>query len=291
MKEDGDGREDDQPVLKQVLELGPPLRLLRGLYSGLRDETFMIGGTEYDGFIVGAAAFVPILLLSIAVLWWLSGKISRMQVFTAVLVIVFGGLTVWFNDETFFKMKTTIVYGIFAAILGIGLLQGRSYLAWVMSEFLPMRHEGWMILTRRLTACFAALAVGNEVVWRTMSTDAWVKIETFGFPHRAVPVPLGADHTRCRRYVGYHLADRVYGLDGMTDYYDVALKRRRHQMLLQHEGFTATEVLLEDAGTVMETVRAFRPDVIVHLAAQAGVRYSIENPAPTSTRTSPAPST
>ena len=169
------------PVLKQVLELGPPL-LFFVVYLYVRDETYTIGGTEYDGFIVAAAGFVPILLVSIAVLWWLSGKISRMQVFTAVLVIIFGGLTVWFNDERFFKMKTTIVYGVFAAILGLGLLQGRSYLAWVMSEFLPMRDEGWMILTRRLTACFAGLAVANEVVWRTMSTDAWVKIETFGFP-------------------------------------------------------------------------------------------------------------
>jgi intracellular septation protein len=169
------------PALKQVLELGPPL-LFFVVYLWIRDRTFTIGGTEYDGFIVAAAAFVPVLLASIAVLWWLTGKISRMQVFTAVLVVVFGGLTVWFNDERFFKMKTTIVYGIFALILGLGLLQGRSYLAWVMSEFLPMRDEGWMILTRRLTALFAALAVGNEFVWRTMSTDAWVKIETFGFP-------------------------------------------------------------------------------------------------------------
>jgi intracellular septation protein len=169
------------PALKQVLELGPPL-LFFVAYLWIRDETFSIGGTDYDGFIVAAAAFVPVLLVSIAVLWVLTGRISRMQVFTAVLVVVFGGLTVWFNDERFFKMKTTIVYGVFAAILGVGLLQGRSYLAWVMSEFLPMRDEGWMILTRRLTACFAGLAVANEVVWRTMSTDAWVKIETFGFP-------------------------------------------------------------------------------------------------------------
>jgi intracellular septation protein len=169
------------PALKQVLELGPPL-LFFVVYLWIRDRTFTIGGTAYDGFIVAAAAFVPVLLASIAVLWWLTGRISRMQVFTAVLVVVFGGLTVWFNDERFFKMKTTIVYGIFALILGLGLLQGRSYLAWVMSEFLPMRDEGWMILTRRLTALFAVLAVGNEVVWRTMSTDAWVKIETFGFP-------------------------------------------------------------------------------------------------------------
>jgi intracellular septation protein len=169
------------PALKQVLELGPPL-LFFVAYLWVRDETFTIGGTDYGGFIVAAAAFVPVLLASIAVLWVLTGRISRMQVFTAVLVVVFGGLTVWFNDERFFKMKTTIVYGVFAVILGIGLLQGRSYLAWVMSEFLPMQHEGWMILTRRLTACFAGLAVANEVVWRTMSTDAWVKIETFGFP-------------------------------------------------------------------------------------------------------------
>ncbi|MEM9707880.1 MAG: inner membrane-spanning protein YciB [Pseudomonadota bacterium] len=168
-------------ALKQVLELGPPL-LFFAAYLYLRDETFVIGGTEYDGFIVAAAAFVPVLLASMAILWALTGKLSRMQVFTAVLVIVFGGLTVWFNDERFFKIKTTLVYGVFAGILGIGLLQGRSYLAWVMAEFLPLRQEGWMILTRRLTALFAGLAVANEVIWRTMSTDAWVKIETFAFP-------------------------------------------------------------------------------------------------------------
>ena len=169
------------PGLKQVLELGPPL-LFFAAYLYVRDETYTIGGTDYDGFIVAAAAFVPILLASIAILWKLTGKLSRMQVFTAVLVIIFGGLTVWFNDERFFKIKTTIVYGIFAGLLGIGLLQGRSYLEWVMGELLPMRHEGWMILTRRLAGLFAGLAIANEFVWRTMSNDAWVTIETFGFP-------------------------------------------------------------------------------------------------------------
>jgi intracellular septation protein len=116
------------------------------------------------------------------ILWALTGRLSRMQVFTAFMVIFFGALTAWFNDERFFKMKTTLVYGMFAVILGIGLLQGRSYLAWVMAEFLPMEDEGWIKLTRRLTWFFAGLAVANEVVWRTLSTDAWVKIETFGFP-------------------------------------------------------------------------------------------------------------
>ncbi len=169
------------PAMKQVLELGPPI-LFFVVYLWLRDETFVVAGTEYPGFIMAAAIFVPILLASIGVLWKLTGKLSRMQVFTAVLVVIFGGLTVWFNDERFFKIKTTIVYGLFAGLLGIGLLQGRSYLAWVMAEFLPMTDEGWMKLTWRLTGFFAALAVINELVWRTMSTDAWVKIETFGFP-------------------------------------------------------------------------------------------------------------
>lgn len=169
------------PVLKQVLELGPPL-LFFAAYIRMRDETYTLWGTEYSGFIVAAAVFVPILLASMAILWVLTKRLSRMQVFTIVMVVLFGGLTVWFNDETFFKMKTTLVYGMFAVLLGIGLVQGRSYLAWVMAEFVPMEHEGWMKLTRRSTAFFAALAVANEVVWRTMSTDAWVKIETFGFP-------------------------------------------------------------------------------------------------------------
>jgi len=169
------------PVLKQVLELGPPM-LFFVAYLRMRDATYSLWGTEYSGFIVAAAVFVPILLTSMALIWVLTGKLSRMQVFTIVMVILFGGLTVWFNDEKFFKIKTTLVYGLFAVLLGIGLLQGRSYLAWVMAEFLPMEDEGWMKLTRRLAVFFAGLAVANEVVWRTMSTDAWVKIETFGFP-------------------------------------------------------------------------------------------------------------
>lgn len=169
------------PVLKQVLELGPTIAFFVA-YMRMREQTYTIGGTEYDGFIIAAGAFVPILLLAMAILWKLTGKLSRIQVVTALMVIIFGGLTVWFNDETFFKMKTTIVYGLFATLLGIGLLQGRSYLAWVLGDAMPMANEGWMKLTRRLTFGFAVLAIANEVVWRTMSTDAWVKIETFAFP-------------------------------------------------------------------------------------------------------------
>lgn len=169
------------PMVKFALEFGPVL-LFFVAYTRLKENTYTIGGTEYDGFIVVTAAFVPLLLASIAILWKLTGKISRMQVLTAVMVIFFGGLTVWFNDERFFKIKTTIVYGFFATVLGIGLLLGKSWLEYVMDELLPLTSEGWMILTKRLALAFGTLAVANEVVWRTMSTDAWVKIETFGFP-------------------------------------------------------------------------------------------------------------
>jgi intracellular septation protein len=169
------------PGLKAALEFGPALAFFAA-YMWLKDESFTLGGTGYSGFVVVTAAFVPLLLASIVALRMLSGRVSRMQVVTAILVVIFGGLTVWFNDEQFFKMKTTIVYGIFAVVLFAGLLMGRSWLEYVMGELLPMRREGWMILTRRLATAFSFLAIGNEIVWRTMSTETWVKIETFGFP-------------------------------------------------------------------------------------------------------------
>jgi intracellular septation protein len=167
--------------LKQALELGPTLIFFL-IYMLMKDHTYTLGGTDYSGFIVAALIFIPILLVSIALLWWLTGQLSRMQIFVAFMVIFFGGLTAWFNDERFFKMKTTIVYGSFAAILGFGLLRRRSYLQWIMGEMMPMRPEGWMILTRRLTFGFAALAVTNEVIWRTQTTELWVKLETFAMP-------------------------------------------------------------------------------------------------------------
>ncbi|MFN3847512.1 MAG: inner membrane-spanning protein YciB [Paracoccaceae bacterium] len=168
-------------VLKQVLELGPTIAFFL-IYLKIKEDSFSIGGTEYSGFIVAALVFIPILLTAMAALWWLTGAISRMQIFTAFMVIFFGGLTAWFNDERFFKMKTTLVYGCLAGLLGIGLLRGQSWLQFVMAELLPMQQEGWMILTRRLTAMFVALAVANEYIWRTMSTETWVKLETFAMP-------------------------------------------------------------------------------------------------------------
>jgi intracellular septation protein len=167
------------PGVKLALELGPIALFFAG-YVMLKDQVFSIGGVEYDGFIVVTALFIPLMMLTTGILWGLTGKLSKMQIATVVLVVLFGGLSVWLNDERFFKMKPTMIYVLFGGVLGFGLLRGQSYLRVVMEEALPLQPEGWMILTRRLCAFFFGLAVANEVVWRMMSTEAWVNFKTFG---------------------------------------------------------------------------------------------------------------
>ena len=167
------------PILKMALELGPVL-LFFVAYVWIKDEVYTIGGTEYAGFIIVTAGFVPLMILSTAILWRLTGHLSRMQIVTVVLVVVFGGLSVWLNDPRFIKMKPTILYLIFAGVLGFGLMQGKSYLRSLMDGVMPLTETGWMILTRRLTVFFFGLAVANELVWRFMSEQAWVNFKTFG---------------------------------------------------------------------------------------------------------------
>ena len=167
------------PKIKALLEYGPIAVFFLG-YMTLRDRSFMIAGAERDGLILITAVFVPLIMLTTFLFWRLTGKVSKMQLVTLVVVVVFGGMTIWFNDDRFIKMKPTIIYLIFAGILGFGLLRGQSYLRVVMEEMLPLQPEGWMKLTKRLALFFFVLAIANEFVWRTMSTDAWVTFKTFG---------------------------------------------------------------------------------------------------------------
>lgn len=167
------------PFVKSALEYGP-LILFFVAYLRLKDRSFTIGGTEYEGFIVVTAAFIPLLIAATAAIWALTGKLSRMQVATVILVVIFGGLSVWLNDDRFFKMKPTMIYLLFGGLLGMGLLRGQSYLKYVMEEMMPLQDAGWMILTRRLMLFFIGLAILNELVWRTSSTETWVYFKTFG---------------------------------------------------------------------------------------------------------------
>lgn len=169
------------PMVKLGLEFGPVLAFFIA-YSRLKGLTVTIGTTDYHGFVLATAGFVPLMMLCTGLLWWLTGKLSRMQVATLILVVVFGGLSVWFNSPAFLQIKVTILYALFAAVLGFGLLRGQSYLGWVMGEALEMEPEGWMILTRRIVFFFAALALANEVVRHTFSEAMWVNLKTFGLP-------------------------------------------------------------------------------------------------------------
>lgn len=169
------------PWVKTALELGPVILFFAG-YFYFKDEMFTFGGTEYGGFIVVTALFIPLILITTGLLWWLTGTLSKMQIFTAVLVTVMGGLSVWLNDERFLKVKPTLLYLLFAGILFAGLMRGRSFLADILSEALPLTQEGWMILTKRMAWFFVALAVANEVVWRFLSTEIWVTFKTFDMP-------------------------------------------------------------------------------------------------------------
>lgn len=164
---------------KPALEFGPLLAFFAA-YLWLKDDVFAIGGRDYAGFIVVTAGFIPVFLLSMGLLWRLTGHLSRMQVMTAVLIVVFGGLSVWFNDPRFFKMKPTMIYLLFGGVLGAGLLRGRSWLQSVMNDMMPLTDRGWMILTRRLMLFFFGLAVLNEAIWRTQTEEIWVYFKTFG---------------------------------------------------------------------------------------------------------------
>ncbi len=167
------------PKIKSALELGPLLAFFLG-YFWLREESYHFAGRDYDGFIVVTAAFIPLMAACTLALWRLSGKVSRIQITTMVMVVVFGALTVWLNDERFFKMKSTYVFGSFGLLLGIGLWRGQSYLAYVLEGMIPISDEGWMSMTRRLAVFFLLMAAANEVIWRNFSTDVYVVWDTFG---------------------------------------------------------------------------------------------------------------
>ena len=183
-----------RPLVKLALELGPLLvffltfrygRELLGV-PAIHDLVAPVTGAaalagQGGPLFLATAAFMVAIAVSLKVSWWLTRRLPRMAVVTAVFVAVFGGLTLWLQDATFIKMKPTIVSLVFAAVLGAGLLRGRSYLKDLMGEAMPISDAGWMIFTRRWVVFFAAMAVLNELIWRSLPTETWVAFKTFGY--------------------------------------------------------------------------------------------------------------
>lgn len=167
--------------VKPALELGPVL-LFFLVYMLFRGEEISLFGREYSAFILATLFFVPTLAIATLIQWRMTGRLAPMQIATLVLVVVFGGLSIWLNDPRFFKIKPTIIYLLFAALLGFSLIARKNWLQLMLSEALPMDADGWRKLTIRMMLAFLALAIANEIVWRTMSESTWVYFKTFGLP-------------------------------------------------------------------------------------------------------------
>ena len=107
-------------------------------------------------------------------------KIPIMPTMGAIIILIFGGLTIYFDNETFFKMKPTIINILFAAILYGGIILNKPLLRYLLGAALKLQDEGWDILTKRWIGFFIALAILNEIIWRTQTTDIWVNFKVFG---------------------------------------------------------------------------------------------------------------
>jgi intracellular septation protein len=154
------------PLFKLATELGPLM-------------IFFIANARFNLF-VATGAFMVAVVIAMVASYVVTRHVPIMAIVTAVVVIVFGTLTLVLHDETFIKMKPTIVYALFAGVLGGGLLFGRSFIAVMFDQMFNLTPQGWRILTLRWALWFCAMAVLNEIIWRTQSTDFWVAFKAFG---------------------------------------------------------------------------------------------------------------
>ena len=174
----------ERPFSKLVLEMGPLIIFFVCYYNAPIPENLINDLDEANLFkiIFATKIFVPAILVALFIGWFQTRKIAKMPLITAILVVVFGGLTIWLNNPIFIKMKPTLIYLIFSAILFYGLLKKKSYLKILMGSAIPMNEEGWLLLSKRFAGFFVLLAFTNEIIWRFFSQDFWVNFKTFGLP-------------------------------------------------------------------------------------------------------------
>lgn len=154
------------PLFKLATELGPLI-------------VFFAANAKFDLF-VATGAFMLAIVLSTAVSYAVVRHVPLMAIVSAVIVLVFGTLTLVLHDETFIKMKPTIIYSLFGLVLGGGLLFHKSFIAIMFDQMFNLTPPGWRALTFRWAMFFFAMAALNEIIWRTQSTDFWVAFKAFG---------------------------------------------------------------------------------------------------------------
>jgi intracellular septation protein len=169
------------PLLKLVLDLGPLV-------------LFFFANSRY-GIFAATATFMVAVFAALAVSYVMIRRLPIMPVVTAIIVLVFGTLTLVLHDATFIKVKPTIIYALFGAVLLGGLIFNKPLLGVVLDSMFSLTDEGWRKLTLRWALFFFVLAVLNEIVWRNTSTDVWVDFKVFGvmpltFLFGALQVPL-----------------------------------------------------------------------------------------------------
>jgi intracellular septation protein len=175
------------PTLKLLLDLGP---LVLFFLANSRPALFLplvspilpadIASGERTGIFVATAVFMAAIVIAFVVSYVLTRHLPVMPLVTAIIVLVFGSLTLVLHDELFIKLKPTIIYLLFGAVLLGGLAFGKPLLGVVFDSVFHLTDEGWRKLTLRWALFFFALALLNEIVWRTQTTDVWVSFKVFG---------------------------------------------------------------------------------------------------------------
>ncbi len=178
-------RKELNPLLKLTLDLGPLL-------------VFFFANARW-GIYAGTGLFMAAMLATLVVSYALTRHLPLMAIISGAVVAVFGGLTLVLHDETFIKLKPTIIYVLFGATLLVGLAAGKSLLALIFDSVFELDEDGWRKLTLRWGVFFLALAILNEIVWRTQSTDTWVSFKVFAtvpltFIFAALQYPLLKRH-------------------------------------------------------------------------------------------------
>ena len=175
-------KKEENSLTKSMLEFVPLVTFFLAYYYFPNSNNLIGEELSVEKIIFATKVFVPILLFASFLSYMILRTISKMSLITALLVIFFGALTIWFRDPTFIKMKPTIIYLSFASILIIGLMRNRSLLQSLMGSTLALEERGWIVLTKRIIIFFISLAFLNELVWRYFGQDQWVNFKTFGMP-------------------------------------------------------------------------------------------------------------
>jgi intracellular septation protein len=168
--DDGTGHHMDKtqphPLFKLATELGPLL-------------VFFVVNAKFHLF-AATGAFMVAIVAALIASYVVTRHVPLMAIVTCVIVLVFGTLTLVLHDETFIKIKPTIIYALFAGVLGGGLLFGRSFIAIMFDQMFNLTPTGWRLLTLRWALFFAGMALLNEIVWRTQTTNFWVGFKAVG---------------------------------------------------------------------------------------------------------------